>query len=155
MGNVFKKSGFFWEECPYALWVVFSVMKCCVIWYLPILLAMFVNILCIACVNKDGEAEKKIKDYLQRVKCNSGCGVLGLAIGAQILFLVGVTMTAASVMMGGVGSDHFNADSGWFISILFGGVALVCSQAVMVGAFTEYVPEIKKETQPIPKHIGL
>jgi hypothetical protein len=58
-------------------------------------------------------------------------------------------------MMGGVGSDHFNADSGWFISILFGGVALVGSQAVMVGAFTEYVPEIKKETQPIPKHIGL
>ncbi len=145
MNGVFRRDGFFWEECPYAIWVMFSVMKCLIIWYLPLLLAMFVNVVYIAFMNKDGEAEKKIKEYWQSIKTNSGCGNIEMAIGAQLLFLIGVAMVVSSVMLGGVGSDHFDGDSFWFFVILIGGLALVGSQALMVGAFVEYNPPVVKK----------
>lgn len=146
MNGVFRRGGFFWEECPYAIWVMFSVMKCLVIWYLPLLLAMFVNMLYIAFTNKDGKAEKKIKEYWHSTKANSGCGDIQMAIGAQLLFLVGVATIVPSIILGGVGSNHFDGDSFWFVVILIGGLALVGSQALMVGAFVEYnPPEVKKE----------
>jgi len=154
MKNIFKREGFIWEKCPYAVWVVFSGMKCLVIWYLPLLLAIFINVLCISIANTDGKAEKKIKDFWQKRKVNSRCGEIGMTIGAQLLFLVGVATTVPSVLIGGAGSDHFNSDSGWFPMIILGGLALVASQCLMVLAYVEYEPpEIKKEPAPVRQTI--